>query len=276
MAYNGGFYNYADRTTEKLFFRKSAKRVTKQATIKQGQVLKKHTPLQSDAAGKLIAHTGMSEAALVTFATITTGQTLILGGLTFTAGTGSVTAAELVTIWKDLPVGITAANANTLLLARGINATTKGTFTGTLTGWNTRAHDAVDQVLFTSTTALSNVTDLVDTGTATDPTITTVGGVTSFPAIAGILIYDVDATAADVQVEVWAEASLWADAIVWYNDTANDTITLHDGTTVAVTAYNSGAIGYDKASTELLQAKFVEGSGFKEVGFLSLGEIANG
>ena len=275
--YNGGFYDYADRVTTDVFYRKSAKRVTKAAVIKSGQVLKKHTPLQSDAAGKLIAHTGMTESALVTFATITTGQTLILGGLTFTAGSGSVTAAELVTIWSILSAGITNTAANTQLLAEGINATTKGTFTsGTFGAWNTTAHDAVSKVLFTGTTALTNVTDLADTGTATDPTIVTVGGVTSFPVIAGILMYDVDGTSADVAAEVYTEASFWASALVWYNDPAVDTITLHDGTTVAVTAYNSGAIGYDKASTELLQAKFVEGSEFAEIGFLTLGEIANG
>jgi hypothetical protein len=277
MSYNGGFYDYNDRVTQDIFFRKSAKRATKTATIKSGQVLKARSFLQSDAEGKLVAHTGFSETALVTFATITTGQTLILGGLTFTAGSGSVTAAQLVEIWRDFADGTGYADAATELLARGINATTVGTFTaGTLTGWNTQNHDAVNKVLFTSTTALTNVTDLADTGTATNPTITTVGGSTSFPKIAGVNLYDIDASSADVQAEVFTEASFWASALVWYVDTTADTITIHDGTTVACTAYNTGTVGYDKASTELLQAKFVEGSEFDNLGFLTLGEVANG
>jgi len=275
--YNGGFFNYPDRVTTDIFYSKSASHHTKTATIKSGQVLKAYTPLESDSTGKLIAHKGMAETALVTFATITTGQTLILGGLTFTAGSGSVTAAELVTIWKDLPAGITAANANTLLLLRGISASVKGTFTsGTLTAWMTRAEDAISKVIFTSITALTNVTDLADTGTATDPVITTVASATTMAPIAGILMYDVDAGSADVDAEVYVEASFWASTLVWYNDILVDTITLTDGTTKAVTAYASGAIGYDKASAELLQAKFVEGSEFAPLGFLKLGEIANG
>lgn len=275
--YNGGFYDYNDRVTTDIFFRKAACKKTKTATIKSGQVLKARSFLQSDSKGKLVAHTGLSESALVKFATITTTQTLILGGLTFTAGTGSVTAAQLVTIWRDFADGTTAATANTELLARGINATTVGTFTaGTLTGWNTQNHDVVDKVLFTSTTALSDVTNLADTGTATDPTITTVAGVATFPTIVGVNLYDVDASAADVQAEVFTEASFWASALTWYVDSTADTITIHDGTTVACTAYNTGTVSNDKASTELLQAKFVEGSQFDNLGFLTLGEIANG
>jgi hypothetical protein len=277
MAYNGGFYDYADRVTTDIFFRKSAERKTKTATVKSGQVLKARSFLQSDSTGKLIAHTGLSEAALVTFATITTGQTLILGGLTFTAGSGSVTAAQLVEVWRDFADGTVAATANTELLARGLSASVVGTFTaGTLTGWNTQDHDAVNKVLFTSTSALTNVTNLADTGTATDPTITIVGGVTSFPTIAGVNLYDVDASGGDEDVEVYTEASFWASALTWYVDSTADTITIHDGTTVACTAYNTGTVANDKASTELLQAKFVEGGEFDNLGFLTLGEIANG
>lgn len=277
MAANGGFYNYNDRVTQDVHFRKSAKRVTRAGTIKSGQVLKKYTFLQSDAAGKLIAHTGLSEVALVKFATITTGQTLILGGLTFTAGSGSVTAAELVEIWRDLPAGIGYAAAATELLARGVDAAVAGTFTaGTFGAWNTSDHNAVDKVLFVSTTALTNVTDLADTGTATDPTITVVAGATSFPEIAGMTMYDVNAASADVDAEVFAEVSLWADVINWYVDSTADTITNHDGTTTACSAYNTATTGDTKAATELLQAKFVAGSKFSEIGFLSLGEVANG
>lgn len=276
MTYNGGFYDYADRVTSPVFFRAESTR-SKKATIKSGQVLKKYSFLQSDASGKLVARTGLSESAIVTFATITTGQTLILGGLTFTAGSGSPTAAQLATIWGDLYDGITSTAANVLLLARGINASTVGTFTsGTLSGWNTRVYDATGQVIFTSTTALTNVTDLADTGTATNPTILKQEGVTSLAPIAGVTMYDVDASAADVDAEVFIEASFWADALVWSVDTATDTITLHDGTTVACSAYNTGTTGFDKASTDLLRAKYVEGTEFEALGFLTEGEVANG
>jgi hypothetical protein len=352
MVTNGGFFSYPDRVTTDIYYRKSEDRVTKPAVIKSGQVLKARSFVQSDSIGKMIAHTGLAETALVTFATITTGQTLILGGLTFTAGSGSVTAAQLVTIWSGIFNGMTAAQANAQILAAGINATTVGTFTsGTFTGWNTKAYDVFSKVEFTSVSALINVIDLglsttasitatasqpgqavlltasttgaangasiagpgipdgttivsfstnvsitlsnnlttaasttaaaytiytAGMGTATAPTVTTVAGNASFSKIAGITLYDVDATAGDVSAEIWTEVSLWNDVIVWAVDTTVDTITKYDGTTVACTAYNTGTFGYDKASTELLRAKFVEATEFEPLGFLKLGEVSNG
>jgi hypothetical protein len=272
---NGGYYGFDARVSSNVFKGANSHK-TKKVTVKSGQVLKALSFIQSDVNGKQIAHTGLSEANLVTFAAITTGQTLILGGLTFTAGSGAPTAAQLVTIWSNLSAGMTAAAANTQILAAGIVAATIGTFTaGTFGSWNTTSYSAT-KVMFTSTTALSNVTTIVDSGTATDPVVVAVEGVTTFPRISGLTIYDVDATNGDVVAEVFTDATLWASAITWDVDPAVDTITLFDGTTRAVTAYNTGTNGFNKASTELLQAKFVEASEFDNLGFLSLGEIANG
>ena len=269
--YNGGFKSYSDRVTTKTFFR-AEDRATKSSVIKSGQVLKKHSFLQSDATGKLIAHTGLAEGAIVKFATITTGQTLILGGLTFTAGTGSVTAVQLSAIWSGIAASTGFAAAAVAILAAGYDATVVGTFTaGTLTGWNTSAY-GTDSTSFTSTAGLTNPTDLAATGTATAPSIAKVDGVTSFPAIAGVLLYDVDATSADVSAEVYTEASFWASALVWLANPNTDVITKADGSTVAVSAYNTGTIGATAAATKLLQQKFVEGSEFSDLGFLNVGE----
>jgi len=272
---NGGFYDYANRTTSRLRSRADDFE-TKTGVVLSGQVLKARTWVQTDATGKLIAHTGLAEGAIVDFTgTLTTGQTLILGGLTFTAGTGSVTPAQLAVIWGALPAGITAANANTQLLAEGIDATVTGTFTaGTFSTWNTVGRSTAS-VLFTSTATLTNATDLAATGTGTATTISKVDGVTSFSKVAGLTLYDVDATAGDVSVEIWEEGTFWADQLVWANDPTVDTITKFDGTTVACTAYNTGVYGIDATSTMLLQLKFVEATEF-DLDFLHAGEIANG
>lgn len=148
---NGGFYDYADKTTPVNFYKQAANKKTKQTVVKAGQVLKAGTFLQSDAAGKLIAHAG------------------------------------------------------------------------------------------------------------------------STAKIAGVTMYDVNALAADTEVEVWIEASFWASALVWSVNILTDTITLFDGTTIPVTVYDSLA-----GASKLLQQKFTEGSAFVELGFLTLGEIANG
>ncbi len=278
MAANGGFYSYNDRSASNIFFRADEYK-TSTVTVLSGQVLKARSFVETNVDGKAIAHSGFAESAIVTFATITTGQTLILAGLTFTAGTGSVTAAELVTIWKDLPVGITAANANVLLLARGIDATVTGTFTaGTLAQYSTAVNDATNSVIFTGYQAFTNLTAVADSGTATDPVVTAHANVSSKAEVAGVLLYDVDASAGDVQAEVFTEASFWASALNWYTDstaTTGEVMTKADGTTVAYTAYNIGITG-TQPEVVLLQKKFVEGTGFNPLGFLSLGEIANG
>jgi len=280
MSTNGGLYEFNPRVSTKLFFRAEDTH-TDTGVVASGQVLKALSFVESNADGKLIAHSGMTESAILTFATITTGQTLILAGLTFTAGSGSVTAAELVTIWKDLPAGITATNANLLLLARGINATTKGTFTsGTLTQYTTSVWDAsnLDSIVFSGYQAFTNLTDVGDTGTATNPVVTLKAPTSAIAPIAGILLYDVDASAADTKAEVYKEGSFWADALTWAVDstaTTGDVMTKADGTTVAFTAYNTGLAG-NNDTTNLLRRKFVEGTEYEPLGFLTLGEIANG
>jgi hypothetical protein len=108
MSTNGGWITYPNQSPTAIFARAEGT-CTKVATIKSGQVLKALSFLESDVNGKLIAHGGIVESAIVTFgASITTGQTVIIAGLTFTAGSGSVTAAQLADIWSGLTVGDTA------------------------------------------------------------------------------------------------------------------------------------------------------------------------
>lgn len=276
MATNGGFVDFGTSSRNNIFSRADGY-LTKNVTIKSGQVLKARSWLESIASGadigKCKAHTGISEASLVTFAAITAGQTLILGGLTWTAGTGGTTAAQLVTAWSGLAAGTTATAANTAAVANGLDATVDGTFTGTLGNWETSTYDA-NTVVFTGNQGLSNVTDLADTGTATDPTISTVGGTTTFANVSGLTIYDIDASGGDVEAEVYIKASLWDSAITWFVDPATDTITKEDGTTVACSAYNTGTVGSSLAVSKRLKTKFVENTKFR-IDFLNPGEEYN-
>lgn len=257
---NGGWNAYPDNTQKKVFFR-ALDRFTKTVTVASGQVLKAYTFLETNASGKVVAHSGLSESAHVTFTALTAGQTLILAGLTFTAGGSGTTAAQLGTAWAGLSAGYTGG------------AVTGGTFTGTLTGYNTEAVDA-DTVVFNAASANTNATDVAATGTgAAAATITIVQGDTSLTPPAGVLCFDVDASSADVKASAFTRASFWADALIWAVDTSVDTITLADGTTVACTSYNTGCSGTSEASN-LLKQKFVDGTDFKELGFLSAGETA--
>lgn len=91
-------------------------------------------------------------------------------------------------------------------------------------------------------------------------------GVVGGANIAGVTVFDVDASAADTEASVYVEASFWADALVWSVDVLTDTVAKFDGTNIAVTAYDTGC------STDLLKQKFVEGTEFEPLGFLTAGE----
>lgn len=255
---NGGFNAYPDRVTAKRFFR-SQDRFTKPSVVASGQVLKALSFVQSNAVGKQIAYQGLTESTHVTFGTLATGLVLTLGGLSFTAGGSTVTAIELAAAWASIADG-------------GAGGTfTYGTFSGTLTGWDTNAvdDDLDTTVIFNSVATNTNPTDLLAAGTgAASATLDIVQGNTIIEEISGILMHDVDATAADVETTVFTKASFWAEALIWAVNPAVDTIILADGTEVACTDYNTGCYGTSDASN-LLKQKMVEGSNFTELGFVT-------
>lgn len=260
--WNGGFRSYPNRPTIaslRTFFGAEGYS-TKPLTIKAGQILKKHSFVETDASGLGVAHSGMCEKALLTFsAGVAAAKTIIIAGLTFTT-TGIMSAADVVKAFSGLTDGITAADAN------AANPVVGGSFTaGALTGYHTFKSSTTNSVLFVSTSANTNVADLADAGNSTVTSVT----ITAFPnpqkKIAGVLLMDVDASAGDVDTTVYTEASFWANAIVWEAD-ASDTIEMPDGSTKACTDYVVGAF------TDALKRKFVEGTEFEEIGILHAGE----
>lgn len=112
---------------------------------------------------------GVTESADVTFdvADMVLGDTITIGGLTLSA-TGNMTQAEVVAAFASLSSGATAGNV-----------VTNGTWSGTLSGFNSSAASGAT-LTFASTTANSNVADLSvsTTGTTIAPIITTTDGVT--------------------------------------------------------------------------------------------------
>lgn len=115
----------------------------------------------------VVRNAGTFETAAVEFTALTAGQTMILGGLTYTS-TGATTGSQLAAAFANLSVGATTGAG-----------TATGSYSGTLAGWNTGAvvsDPSVDTVVFTAT-AVGNVTNLAATGTGSAAaTITTVAG----------------------------------------------------------------------------------------------------
>lgn len=108
---------------------------------------------------------GVTETASVKFSALTAGQTIIMGGLTFTAP-AAITAAEAAAAFANL---VNGAAYGTLVPAgdtQGSGLATKGTYTGAFTGWTSAAASG-DTVVFTSTTANSGAPVLINTGSGT-------------------------------------------------------------------------------------------------------------
>lgn len=268
-----GVYVYPDYKPTLRFFRNKIA-YSKPVTLKQGQVLLAGTFVESIVSGvdkgKVVAHSGLSESAIVSFSDITSGQTVVIAGLTWTAGASGTTAAELAEAWEGIGAGTAFGDLS--------DRTAGGSFTsGTLTGYSSYGYSGSEAVVFTSTSALTDVTDLAVTGTGgSAQDISVSDGATSFAPIAGVLLFDVDASDRDVDCPVYTEASFWAEALKWVADPATEFMTKEDGSTVPVSAYNTGAFGSTFDETKRLQTQFVEGSGFENLGFLQEGEKHNG
>ena len=113
---------------------------------------------------------GTFETATVTFKDLAAGESVTIGGLTFTA-TGAVTAADLAIAFEGLAEGTDSTTAN------GSQILPAGTFTaGTLTGWV--GGIAVGDDLEFTASVVGNATDIAATSAAVAgaPTVVTVAG----------------------------------------------------------------------------------------------------
>ena len=110
-----------------------------------------------------------NETAAVTFQGLTAGQTVTVGGLTYTS-TGISTATEVAAAFANLASGTAAASVPAA-------QTTKGTMSGTLTGFSTAANVA-GALTFTSATTYANVDNLTYTTTGTALSVTNTDGKT--------------------------------------------------------------------------------------------------
>jgi len=92
------------------------------------------------------------------------------------ASTGTGNASAAVTVTDGFNGVVTAAEVATAMATGGVTIANKLTVGGTLTGFTTSAVQNTNQVTFTSSTASSNVTDIVVTSTGNQPTVATTQG----------------------------------------------------------------------------------------------------
>jgi len=106
----------------------------------------------------------VTESAKITFSDVTTGQTVTVGGLTFTA-TQNATAAQVAASFGEL-----ADNATS-----GVDST-YGTWTGKFTGFTSTYTASETFITATSTTASTNVADIAVNSSGNPPTLAVTNG----------------------------------------------------------------------------------------------------
>jgi hypothetical protein len=113
----------------------------------------------------VVRNSGSFETASIKFSStsLTAGQTIIIGGLTYTSTAGT-TQAQLAAAFANLAVGATTGAG-----------TATGTYSGALTGYATGPLVYDDTVVFAAST-VGPKTDLTQTGTGASATVTVVNG----------------------------------------------------------------------------------------------------
>ncbi|MCX7259450.1 MAG: hypothetical protein NTU46_03770, partial [Burkholderiales bacterium] len=110
----------------------------------------------------ILNNIAVTETSAVTFNAMTAGQSITLGGLTYTA-TAANTAAEVAAAFENLSNGATTG------------VTTNGSFSGTLSGFASGAV-ATSTVTFTSASTGTNVTNMPISGSGTLPSVVVTQG----------------------------------------------------------------------------------------------------
>ena len=116
----------------------------------------------------ILNNSAVTETSAVTFNAMTSGQSITLGGLTYTAGSTGASAAEVATDFLSRAVGYTGT---------GGTGPTKGTFSGTLSGFASAGTlSGTATVTFTSASTGTNVTNMPISGSGTLPSVVVTQG----------------------------------------------------------------------------------------------------
>ena len=133
---------------------------------------------ETAAVGKTVAQIAPStEKASVVFSDLAPTKTIIIGGVTITAGASIVVAASIAAGFENLSAGATPS-------------ITGATVTGSLTGWTTGAKSTAT-VVFTSTTAGRDISpNLADTGNGSSSAVTITAGGAVNSGVAHNIVFD--------------------------------------------------------------------------------------
>ena len=181
-----------------------------------------------------------------------TSTTVVIGGITFTFNTNAATGAEVaaaiglipsgaVSTASTLTDGLVTVTATTGVVTRNAGSVVIGTLTGTNAGWN--FYHAQNSYELTANATPGNSTNgiLATSGTATGLTVM-VGQSNTTQGIAGLLLFDTDATAGPTPSRMFTTGDFWAEGIQWENHPLPSTVSVP---TPGGAGYTGQTNGYD-------------------------------
>jgi S-layer protein len=179
-------------------------------------------------AGTLASMPATKQVDNVTFNALTAGQTVVVAGLTFTAGLAGATAAQVAAAFANLSVGDVV----------GSSSSTVGTFSGAVTGYTSGPANG-NTVSFTNQSAGTASVITVNTGTGTAPvagayilglaslTGASYGGIVNGAVTVSDIYY---AAGVGVSKGTITDVKLSNPGAVTINDNALQTLTVSGGT----------------------------------------------
>lgn len=196
---------------------------------------------------------------------LTSAQTAVIGGITFTAAAGGATAAQVLSAISLIASGAlsttgTFSNGFVTVTAGAVTATVGGTSLGALTGTNAGWNFAIgfsNSVLTAVSTPVNSTNGIIS---ASGSLTFIVGQSNSTAPVAGLLAIDTNASAVATSTQIYVDGDFWAEGLQWNNHPLPSTVTVPtpggagftgqtngydyvvngDGTVTACTAYWTG------------------------------------
>ena len=186
-------------------------------------------------------------ASIQATGSLTSAQTAVIGGITFTAAAGGATAAQVLSAISLIASGAlsttgTFTNGLVTVTSGAVTATVGGTSLGALTGTNAGWNFAIgfgSSVLNATATPINSTNGII----ATSGSLTLLIGQSNVTAlISGLLAFDVNASSAPTVAQSFIDGDFWAEGLQWNNHPLPSTVTVP---TPGGAGYTGQTNGYD-------------------------------
>ncbi|MCX6733057.1 MAG: hypothetical protein NTV98_05975 [Candidatus Roizmanbacteria bacterium] len=187
------------------------------------------------------------QATIQATGSLTSTQTAVIGGITFTAAVGGATAAQVLSAISLIPSGalstastltngLVTVTASTGAVTLNATSASLGTLTGTNAGWTFQIGFGSSVLTAISTPVNSTNGILSASGNLTF----NVGQSNTVATVAGLLLMDTNASTGAVTTQMFIDGDFWAEGIQWDNHPLPSTVNVPIPGGAGYTGQNNG------------------------------------